>query len=89
MTTHFQSTDGKYTPGNNQVAFTDIEGVHVSTIWWKTTDEYGDFFETMVFDHDKVVNSMTRTYSSEIDAIIGHGEVVSEVSARLSEGNVR
>lgn len=73
------STCGKYRNGANQVAFTEIGDVRISTVWWKRTDPGGDWFETLMLGEELPVG-----HGSEAEALKFHAEAVAKLVGELT-----
>lgn len=76
--------------GLTKVASADGTVVHtVSTIWLGLDHRHGDgspvIFETMVFGEDGSAEQYSQRYSTELEASIGHAEMVALVAATVPD----
>ncbi|MCX4232111.1 hypothetical protein [Streptomyces ortus] len=76
--------------GLTEVASGDRSAVHiVSTVWLGLDHNYGDgpplLFETMVFGEGSWAEQDCQRYSTELEARIGHTEMVALVAATVPD----
>lgn len=76
--------------GLTEVASSDRSRVHtVSTVWLGLDHSHGHgapaLFETMVFGEDNWTDQDCQRYSTELEARIGHSEMVALVAATVPD----
>lgn len=76
--------------GLTEVASHDRSVVHrISTVWLALDHNHGDgpplLFETMVFGEGSWTDQDCQRYSTELEARIGHSEMVALVAARVPD----